>query len=66
MALDVADLVRALALVMVIEGLLPFLLPERWREAMRVAAQLDARTLRLIGLVSMIVGLLILTWVSHD
>lgn len=60
MGLDVAALVRALALVMVIEGLLPFLLPERWREAMRAAADMDTRTLRLMGLASMIVGLLIL------
>lgn len=60
MGLNVTELIRALALVLVIEGLLPFLLPARWREAMRAAAGLDTRTLRLLGLASMIVGLLIL------
>lgn len=43
------DLLRALALVMVIEGLMPFLMPERWREMMLRVSTVDGRTLRLFG-----------------
>lgn len=54
------DLVRALALVLVLEGILPFVLPARWREAMLRIASLNDRMLRLIGVTSMTVGLVIL------
>lgn len=57
------DLFRALALVMVIEGLLPFLAPARLRQTLVQIAQLDDRVLRTVGLVSMIVGLLILQFI---
>lgn len=50
------DLLVALALVMVIEGILPFLAPGAMRQTMlEVARQSDAR-LRLIGLLSMASG----------
>ena len=54
------DLIRALALVLVIEGMLPFLNPDGWRQAMIQAGKLPDKTLRIIGLVSMISGVLIL------
>jgi uncharacterized protein len=54
------DLVRAFALVMVIEGLWPFLSPMRWRSAMLRVSQLDDRMLRSFGLASMICGLIVL------
>lgn len=54
------DLLRALALVAVIEGLVPFLAPARLRQTLMQIVQLDDRVLRTFGLVSMIVGLLIL------
>lgn len=54
------DLLRALALVMVIEGLMPFLMPQRWREVMQRMALQDDRSLRMIGLVSIAVGLIVL------
>lgn len=57
--MDFAELARALALVMVIEGLAPFLAPARWREAMQRMAQLPDRVLRQFGLV--LVGLGVLT-----
>ncbi len=46
-----------LALVFVIEGVLPFVAPQRWREMVRQVAQLDDRSLRIFGLCSMLVGL---------
>ena len=46
----------ALCLVMIIEGILPFAAPKAWREAMRTAIEMDDRSLRLIGLISMLTG----------
>jgi uncharacterized protein YjeT (DUF2065 family) len=54
------DLVRAIALVLVIEGILPFLSPDGWRQAMMQAGRLPDRALRSVGLVSMLIGVLIL------
>jgi uncharacterized protein len=50
----------AIALVFVIEGLLPFLSPNRWRAMLVIAQQWDERTIRLLGLGSMVFGLVIL------
>jgi uncharacterized protein YjeT (DUF2065 family) len=54
------DLARAFALVMVLEGLWPFVAPARWRNAMLRVGQLDDRMLRSFGLASMICGLIVL------
>lgn len=53
----------AIALVFIFEGILPFLSPGRWREMLRVADQMGERTIRNIGLGSMLLGLLLLYWV---
>lgn len=58
--MDSNELFRALALVMVIEGMLPFVAPAHWRQTMLTMAGLDNRYLRLIGLASMLIGLLAL------
>ncbi|WP_297529542.1 DUF2065 domain-containing protein [Thiohalobacter sp.] len=50
------DLFVALALVLVIEGMLPFLSPQRMREAMLSIARMDDRILRITGLLSMLAG----------
>ena len=53
------DLFRALALVMIIEGLMPFLAPRRWREMLlRIASQIDERSLRMFGASMIGIGLL--------
>ena len=54
------DLARAMGLVLVLEGLWPFLSPLRWRNAMLKVASLDDRMLRSFGLASMICGLIVL------
>ncbi len=54
------DFFAALALVLVIEGLMPFLNPQGWRQTMSSIAQMDDKTLRIIGLVSMLVGVVLL------
>ncbi|NGY03828.1 DUF2065 domain-containing protein [Solimonas terrae] len=60
---DWHELLRALALVMVIEGLLPFAVPSQWRRTLFTIAQFDNRTMRLIGLASMVTGLVVLQFV---
>lgn len=54
------DLLVAVSLMMVIEGILPFLNPQGLRQGLLQLAQLDDRTLRLIGLASMAVGVILL------
>jgi uncharacterized protein YjeT (DUF2065 family) len=50
----------AIALVFIIEGLLPFISPRRWRAMLAMAAQLDDRAIRSVGLGSMVLGVVIL------
>ena len=58
------NLIPALALVLVIEGMLPFLSPKGWRDAMSQAAQLPDNVLRTLGFVSMMAGVIILYFVQ--
>ena len=51
---------NALALVLVMEGLLPFLSPGVWRELFLRATQLGDRQLRFMGLTSMLLGVVLL------
>lgn len=57
------DLWAALALVLVIEGILPFMSPRGMRGAWQQMARLDDRTLRITGLASMIAGVVLLALV---
>ncbi len=57
------DLLTAIGLLLVLEGLLPFLNPDRLKRTLLEIASLDNRTLRLIGLISMLIGLAVLYWV---
>jgi len=47
----------AFALMLIIEGILPFLSPRLWREAFIKMTELDDSQLRFIGLTSMLIGL---------
>jgi len=48
------------AAVMVIEGILPFANPSGWRKMMLIMIQQTDNSLRLMGLVSMMIGLVLL------
>lgn len=56
------DLARAFCLMLVIEGIIPFLYPSRWRQLVASLALVDDRRLRLMGLVSMLLGAGLLFW----
>ncbi|HUY04885.1 hypothetical protein GALL_212480 [mine drainage metagenome] len=55
-----STLLLAFALMLVLEGLLPFLAPRVWREGFRRLTELSDGQLRFIGLTSMMVGLILL------
>ena len=50
----------AFALMLVLEGILPFLMPGVWREAFRRLTEMTDGQIRFVGLSSMLVGLLLL------
>lgn len=50
------ELAIALALVLVIEGIMPFLHPAGYRALAMTLAEVPDRTLRTVGLVSMLAG----------
>ena len=57
-------LLGGLALMLVFEGLLPFLSPGTWRQIFERATQLTDGQIRFFGLPSMIIGVLLLVlWV---
>ncbi|WP_353233464.1 DUF2065 domain-containing protein [Diaphorobacter ruginosibacter] len=49
----------ALALLLVLEGLLPFFSPATWRKAMMQIAQLRDGQIRFFGLLAIVAGLVI-------
>ncbi|HEY9447223.1 MAG TPA: DUF2065 domain-containing protein [Burkholderiales bacterium] len=58
-------LLLAFALMLVIEGILPFLVPTLWRDTFRRLTEMSDGQIRFIGLTSMLVGLLLLYLVRH-
>lgn len=50
----------AFALMLIIEGVLPFLAPNLWRDTFRRVTQLSEGQIRFFGLTSMMIGLLLL------
>jgi uncharacterized protein YjeT (DUF2065 family) len=51
--------------MLVIEGLLPFLMPALWRQTFRKLTEMSDGQIRFIGLTSMLAGLLLLYIVRH-
>lgn len=56
-----ANLVAALGLMLIVEGLMPLLSPPRWRDAMRRIGALRDGQIRFMGLASAVAGLLLLS-----
>ena len=55
-----SSLLLAFALMLVIEGLLPFIAPRVWRETFRRVTELTDGQIRFIGLTSILIGLLVM------
>lgn len=54
------EIAIALCLILVIEGILPFLYPQRWRQMVARLATIDDKMLRTYGLISMLIGTAVL------
>lgn len=57
------EILTAVALLLVIEGMLPFIGPGKYRQLVAQIARLSDNHLRTVGLMSMIAGLLLLYFV---
>ncbi len=55
-----SDLLTALALVLIIEGLLPGIAPSAWIKVMRDAEKMGPQGIRIAGICSMLAGALLL------
>ncbi len=54
------QLLVALALVLIIEGIMPFLSPRGMKQLMQTMSQMDDRSIRVSGFISMMLGLILL------
>ncbi|MTI64919.1 MAG: DUF2065 domain-containing protein [Methylophaga sp.] len=53
-----------MALMLIIEGIMPFLSPQNFKRALLQMAAMPDRQIRLIGFFSMIAGLFFLYWIN--
>lgn len=58
------DLAVAVCLMLVIEGIIPFVAPQRWRKLLLALDQIDDSTMRMIGLGSMLTGTALLLLIN--
>ena len=58
-------LVPAIALMLVLEGLLPLLAPQVWRNVFRQMIELRDGQIRFIGLASVVIGAVVLVMVTR-
>ena len=54
------NFLNAIALMLVLEGMLPFLSPQTWREAFKKLTEINDSQIRFVGLTSMLAGILLL------
>ena len=62
--MDANSVWLALAMVLVIEGLLPFLSPTRWRKTFEQALKMNDGQIRFFGLCSVVLGILLVAFLS--
>ena len=61
--MDWNDLFTAIALLLIFEGILPFLNPDRYRKMLEMMEKISNSQLRTMGLIVMVVGAVLLTLV---
>jgi len=57
-------ILTGLALVLIIEGLMPFLAPAMWRQFLQELAKMSDKQLRIIGGMMLVGGALLFQWVK--
>lgn len=58
------SLAKALCLMLILEGMLPFLYPRRWRKLVATLATVGDHQLRITGFICMLIGLIALYLLS--
>ena len=58
--MESSTLLQAFALMLIIEGLLPFVAPSVWRETFRRVTEMADGQIRFIGLSSLVFGMILL------
>ena len=61
--MDWQDLLTGFALYLILEGVLPFLSPASWKQALTQMLKLSDQQMRTVGLLSMLAGLTLLAFV---
>ena len=61
----IKSLLAAFGLVLVIEGIIPFIAPERWRQTILYLAKQKNSFIRRLGLILMLIGLMVVFLVHH-
>jgi uncharacterized protein YjeT (DUF2065 family) len=64
MSLDSDTLWAAFGLMLIFEGVMPFVSPQGWRDKMAQLLVLQDGQIRFFGLVCMVVGILMLGWLG--
>ncbi len=58
------DLLTAFALLLIIEGLMPGIAPLVWQKYLRDVSSMNPRTIRIVGIVSMLGGAFLLQFIN--
>ena len=58
-------LVIAIGLVLVLEGIMPFIIPDKYKRFLLNLAHMDPKSLRVMGLVMMLIGVIIIVVMKH-
>ena len=58
------DLLTAFALLLIIEGLMPGIAPLRWQKYLADVSKMNPRTIRVVGIVSMLAGAILLQFMD--
>ena len=58
------DLMTAFALLLILEGLLPMLAPQKWQKAMQELSRYNPKIIRIGGIISMLAGAVLLQFLN--
>jgi uncharacterized protein YjeT (DUF2065 family) len=58
------DLMTAFALLLILEGLLPMVAPQKWQKAMQELSRYNPRIIRIGGIISMLAGAVLLQFLN--
>lgn len=57
-------LLAGVALMLIFEGIMPFVAPEAWKKTMRQVVDLSSGQLRFVGMLAIAAGLFLLSFIS--